>query len=61
MKKFLYKDKTGRGYNAIFTDVELYTWENEQDWYGEWLHEYIEEAEEGDKWENHASEIICFD
>ena len=33
--------------------------ENENDWNGELLHEWVEECEPGDRWENRVSEITC--
>lgn len=56
----MWRDKSGRGYsNNKLTETDLLQWENEEDWNGNLLHEFAHDAEEGDKWENAANEIIC--
>lgn len=58
-KEFFYKDKSGRDYKGTFTAAELLAWENEEDWNGKSLHEFLNEAEEGDEWENASDKITC--
>lgn len=58
-KEFFYKDKSGRGYKGTFTMEQLLTWENDENWDGTPLHEFLEEAEEGDEWENASDKITC--
>ena len=59
MKKFLFTDKTGRGITSTQTLANILTWENEESWDGEELHEWAEDAEQGDEWENTTMKIIC--
>jgi len=59
-KKFFWKDKSGRGFtnNSMNLD-DLLKLENDTDWNGDELHEWAENADEGDKWEDAANEITC--
>lgn len=51
--KFSYKDKSGRGItNNNLTLSDLLKWEDLQDWNGNSLHQWAEESEPGDQWEN---------
>jgi len=59
MKKLFWKDKTGRGFSNMLTFDDILNLENEEDWNGELLHEWVEECEPGDRWENRESEITC--
>lgn len=61
-KKFMWKDKSGRGMNS--NDVSLMmlfdtTSEDEQNWDGTPLHEWALEASEGEEWENSTDKWIC--
>jgi hypothetical protein len=58
-KMFFWKDKSGRGFIATLQSEDVLGLENEEDWNGELLHEWVEECEAGDRWENRVSEIIC--
>ncbi len=58
LKLFLYRDKTGRGIKETLTAQQLKTWK-ERNYDGETLTEWLQECEEGDKWENAATEIIA--
>jgi hypothetical protein len=59
MKKFFWKDKTGRGFTNTLTADDLLNMDDDQDWNNEFLHQFVVNAEEGDKWEDSSSEIIC--
>lgn len=59
MKTLFWKDKTGRGFSNMLTPEDILDLENEEDWNGELLHEWVEECESGDRWENQVSEITC--
>lgn len=59
MKEFFWKDKTGRGFTNTLTTDDLLEMEDEQDWNDESLHQFAVNADDGDKWETNASEIIC--
>lgn len=59
MKTLFWKDKTGRGFTNTLTVEDLLNLENEEDWNGEFLHEWVESCEVGDRWENRESEITC--
>ena len=59
MKKLFWKDKTGRGFSNMLYPEDILGLENEEDWNGELLHEWVEECEHGDRWENRVSEITC--
>jgi len=61
MKTFFYKDKTGRGFSNKMTANDLLQIDNDQDWNDQELHQFVVNAEEGDKWEDSASEIICIE
>ncbi len=59
MKEFFWKDKTGRCFTNTLTTDDLLEMEDEQDWNDKSLHQFAVNADEGDKWETNASEIIC--
>lgn len=60
MKKFFWKDKSGRGFTSnSITDADLKKWEDLESWDGTPLHEFAEGAEEGDIWEDNSDQIIC--
>ena len=61
MKQLFWKDKTGRGFSNILTFEDVLGLENEEDWNGEMLQDWVEEYEPGDRWENRVSEITCID
>lgn len=59
-KYFIWKDKSGRGY--VNNSMELSTIlenENEENWDGDDLHEWAENAEVGDEWENATDYYMC--
>ena len=58
-KSFFWKDKTGRGFTSKLQSEDLLDMENEEDWNDELLHEWVEDCEPGDRWENRVSEITC--
>lgn len=60
-KRFAYKDKSGRGITGKFTLAEILKWENEEDWSSNELHEWAENAEEGDVWEHESMKVTCLD
>ena len=60
MKTFFWKDKSGRGFtNNNMTVEDLKNLENEEDWNGNELHEWAEDAEEGDEWEDSSDIFTC--
>ena len=59
MKKFFWEDKTGRGFTSRLNLKDLLAMENEEDWNSNELHDWAENAEEGDIWENAESEFTC--
>jgi len=61
MKKLFWKDKTGRGFSNMLTIEDLLGLDNEEDWNGELLYEWVYECEPGDRWENRVSEITCIE
>lgn len=60
-RKFFWKDKTGRGFTNTLTSDDVLKMEDCEDWNGESLHEFVSEAEVGDKWESRESEFICIE
>lgn len=59
-KKFLWKDKTGRGIKNTFTISEVNKLEVEDDEFeDENLSEWAEMAEEGDELEGRTMKLIC--
>ena len=64
MKKFFWKDTSGRGFTNTFTEKDLakiFKEEEDTNWDGETASEWAEEAEVGDKWLNAANEITRVD
>ena len=59
MKKFFWKDKSGRGFTNRLTLKDVLNLESEEDWNGNELHEWAKDAEEGDRWEDAANEFTC--
>lgn len=60
MKKLFWKDKTGRGFSNMLTFEDILDLENEEDWNGELLHEWVEECEPGDRWDfSEQNHKIC--
>lgn len=60
MKIFFYKDKTGRGIKGHFSEEEIREWDqDEMNWDGDSLAEFIESAEKSDEWENASDYYIC--
>jgi len=60
-KRFSWKDKTGRGFKAKFTLSDMLSSSDDVNWDNVSLHEWAENAEEGDEWENAASKYICIE
>ena len=58
-KTFLWKDKTGRGVKNKMTLNEILELENEQDYNDNDLHEWAENAEAGDEWEDRVMKFVC--
>ena len=61
MKKFFWKDKSGRCFTNTLTANDLLEMENEQDGNDEDFHQFAVNAEEGDKWEDAANEYTCIE
>ena len=61
MKKFFIKDLSGRGYTSKQTLSDLLEWENEESYNEEMLHEWAENAEEGDEWRTNSLLITCIE
>ncbi len=61
MKLFFIKDLSGRGYTSKQTLTDLLTWENEESDNGDMLHEWAENAEEGDTWRINSLLITCIE
>jgi hypothetical protein len=60
-KKFLYKDKSGRGFTNTFDLAGLKkAFKGERSWDDELASTWAKDAEAGDRWENAANEITCF-
>jgi len=59
MKKFFWKDKTGRGFSNNIMIDDLLKMENDIDWNDQSLHDFAVDSENGDKWEDAASIITC--
>lgn len=62
MQKFLWKDKTGRGFtNNNIQTKDILEWEDEEGYIGGDLHEFAKFAEEGDEWENREFKLVCIE
>ena len=60
MKKFFWKDKSGRGFTNTFTlDGLKKALKGERSWDDEAISKWAKDAEEGAKWENAANEVTC--
>lgn len=59
MKKFLYKDKSGRGFTSTLTETDILEMEDEYDWSDQSLHDFVEDSTTGDEWETADTLIIC--
>ena len=59
MKKFFFKDKTGRGITGEFSLAEIYTWDDEMDDSDNQLHDWATFADVGDEWEMRTMKLIC--
>ena len=57
-KTFTVRDKTGRGYHCSTTASRLLAGDNDIDYNGEELHQWVKGASCGDKWENEHEQII---
>lgn len=61
-KRFMYKDKTGRGIsNPNFTLDDVLSCEDELNYSGDSLHEWANECDESDEWENATMKFICLE
>jgi len=49
MKQLFWKDKTGRRFSNMLTFEGVLGFENEEDWNGDLLHDWVEECEPGDR------------
>jgi len=61
IKKFFWKDLTGRGFSNTLTLEDLLEIDDESDDDDESLHEWAEYAEQGDEWEDSTMQIICIE
>lgn len=59
MKKFFWKDKSGRGFSSKMKLKEILQLDNQRDWNDNRLHQWAKDAEVGDKWEDAANEFTC--
>lgn len=59
MKTFHWIDKSGRGFSGLITTDDLLAMDNDIDLDEMPLHEFAQEAEEGDTWEDHANRFTC--
>lgn len=58
VKKFLWKDKSGRGFTNNFTQTEVKkNFTGEQSWQGESAYSFALNADVGDDWENSVHKI----
>jgi len=60
-KKFFWKDKTGRGITNTLMLKDVLNLENEQDYNDNFLHEWAENAEVGDEWEDRTMKFTCIE
>lgn len=56
-KIFLFKDKSGRGCTSKVSKKTLLAMDDEEDLFDTLLHDFAENAEEGDEWENRAFKL----
>jgi hypothetical protein len=61
LKQFFWKDKTGRGFSNTLTLEDVLNLEDEQDYSDNFLHEWAENAEEGDEWEDRTMKFTCIE
>jgi len=65
MKKFFWKDCSGRGYSNTYTLDEalkcLDFLNDEEGEEGESFFEWLESAEQGDEWVDSANKVICIE
>ncbi len=62
MKKFLYKDKTGRGWtNNNLTLEDILAMEDDTDDFNVSLHMWAKNAVIGDEWEDAENKYTCID
>jgi hypothetical protein len=57
-RRFSVYDKSGRGFTADKTYLSLKEWDDEEDWDGTSLHEFLDDSEPGDTWETNNTRII---
>ena len=60
-KKFFWKDKTGRGITNTLLLEDVLGLEDEQDYNDNFLHEWAENAELGDEWEDRTMKFTCIE
>lgn len=62
-KKFLWSDKTGRGFTNTLTLAAINSMKMDRDealsWDGEYLKTWAKTASQGDEWENATDKYIC--
>ncbi len=61
MKRFFWKDKTGRGVTNTFTTEDILTWDDEDEYDVEELHDWAESADAGDEWECRTMKLTCIE
>lgn len=59
MKKFFWKDKSGRGLKNTLSLKDVLGLDNDESWDAEPLHEWANDAEVGDEWEDAANKFTC--
>lgn len=58
VKKFFWKDKSGRGFTNTFNQTEVKkSFTGEQSWQGESAYSFALNADVGDEWENSVHKI----
>jgi hypothetical protein len=58
-KRFFWKDKSGRGNSGNFKLDGILATEDEENYDGDSLHEWAQEAEEGDEFESATDHYTC--
>lgn len=58
-KSFIWKDKSGRGFTSKMTLDSILEEDDKSDWFDNMLHEWAEDAEEGDEWEDRTEKYTC--
>ncbi|HMV80887.1 MAG TPA: hypothetical protein PK453_04175 [Leptospiraceae bacterium] len=60
MLKYLFIDKTGRGFTCNgLTKDDVLKWDDDLDYYTDPLAVWLEDSSEGDEWENAEIKVVC--